>query len=274
MKTIKYIAASLAIIAAASCQDNIAPENEQETTTIFKASLELETKITLGEKEADGSVPTYWDDTENISIFDDDGTNIKFTGTAEKSNSIEFSSTKGSFSENQAYYAAYPYHSGHKFSDGTITYCYGNVNQIPDENNLPCEMQDNTDRKLTVACAYGTKDNLSFHHIYALVKFTITREDVTCVTLVNAASDKIATDKNFTISYSDGKFTPTFIDKGTVYLYKDKSKNSTFLPGTYYMAVRPCELKVKIKLNNGEYKIGKSAVTLKAGDILNIGTLE
>ena len=282
MRAIRYtLAAALTVIAAASCQKE--QPVQQERTITFTASLEQpETKVTLGDK-VDNSYPVLWQKDDQLTVFDDGAVNKKFSHSeTTASKSVTFTGT-GNFTDGNSYVAIYPYHRNHTYADNTISWSgSGTKQQYPNtaSSNLPMEKNG---RSLAIVAAKGIIEkegtDLSFSNVMAMVKFTLTESGkLTRVRLVNNATsdNNFCIDGNLSISASDFSVTG---DANLIQFYplKGQEGTATFDAGTYYIAVHPGAIIPEIKFDSGKntqvtYKKGTKEVTLKAGEILDLGS--
>ena len=89
MRKSLFILAGAFSLAMLSCNKEEAFIEQDKFT--FKANLELAGKTILENKLS------YWDGTESIAVFDDDGVKKLFEGTATKQSSINLSTSTVSF---------------------------------------------------------------------------------------------------------------------------------------------------------------------------------
>lgn len=281
MKTIKYIAASLAIIAAASCQKEQTPEQAQERTITFTASFEQpDTKVILGEKIQDSNeYPVLWETDDCFTVFDDAKENKKFyipKNTVNSPSQMVIFEGTGTFTDGTEYIAVYPYNSNHELNDdGSITYkCNGTLNQKSDANGLP---NDKNGYTLASAIAKSTLNkesaSVSFNHLFALIKFKVNSDNITKVRVKNLNESDF-------ISINSGNLTiENQVITSANRNYIDLTPEGTYFTTNkyYYIAVLPTEnfrLEFKIWANGSEAASKQSTKDSKieAGQIINIGT--
>lgn len=299
MKAIRYtLAAALTVIAAASCQDTIAPE-QTENTVIFTATIDNEdTKAVMGNASTvDGKThyPVYWSGTEKFSVFDTEGTNQEFVGYANDNpqTSISIKGT-GSFKEiemtsGNEYYALYPYNGNNSFNADTkvMTFRGDKPHQQyvdADHQNMP---KVKGGQSLMFFAGKTTNNNFSFTHALAYIKFNITSTGIYNVAVKNVnkvggTAAPIAASTHMTLAYeTDNTLKVTNGNKVIATLYAGNNTdvyNTYFDPGTYYIAVIPVDIKIELQINadssGNNYNVlntGKTTFSLKPGMILNIG---
>ena len=310
MKAIRYtIAVAITIIAAASCQDNIAPEQTQESGIIINATIEdTQTKTELGEGTpgSDGKVhhKVLWKNTDNISVFDRNGNNHRFrtwtAGEVAKFRLITGEYTGTDFISADEYHAIYP---GNK--ENSIDYDNKTISTSIATTQTAIMNGFATD--LSVAYGFGTAIynesdktyiDMTFRNITALVKFEIVGEEVKQFTLLNKDGHKIGGD--FTIAYGADDLVISAGTADRIHLNNitsEKVGNVTtytandLTAGIYYIALVPVEFCPRIRIYSGDltpegsnfnyssgdgvidFK-GSNSVVLKPGMILDLGKFD
>lgn len=295
MKTIKYIAASLAIIAAASCQKDQTPEQTQEQTVTITANISNisnpDGKTALGTDDNTNIRKVLWLHNESFSLFDNDGQNHRFTTYgANNATSASFKHNPGDgyaiteFATSDKYYAIYPSIKNITMSDGEI------IAKLSDEQTA---VKDNI--KDDFLLMLGESDereykennetyiNMSFKHVTTLIKFELT-EQVYGIRLLVKNSDRKDTKIVGNVTISTTNNTLTAGSSQAKLVNKTDSGYQHLEPGTYYIAIIPpteevyFRFDVATSLDNNSPKYTKIAEgkntnlrSIEPGVILNIG---
>ena len=231
MKTIKFFAAALAIIAAASCsKEPISNDNSDNTEPVlvhkvFTASLETDSdpdsKTTL---HTDGK-SVHWTAGDQIKVIANDGRAYKGTSLSIVENSIkdDFASFSGGVYEANSYRAIYPASSYDEANWNTFNdrYCFV-ANTLANQYAVENDFSQTSFGCSNIAIS-TTSDNEHFYfqNINAILQFQIGDEGVYSVVVSSSKAT----------SGSDG----TLGDKGlgAVLNYKPSTNVSytgTFLP--------------------------------------------
>lgn len=266
---------AVSAIAVLSCTKEInnetAPEKEKVTMS-FDATLGAPTKVEFGESNGKGGYKVLWSKGDNIAVFTSDP--AAETGSTQKNEfvtDIQSASAQATFSGEieaaDVYYAVYPYESAVYWSEQ-----YDNMTV-----ELPAAQKANGIASgISIATADGT--SLLFEHVTGYVKFTIPAEytDIKEVRFSGNNSESLAGQYRV---YRDNGTTPNKISN-TKYseLTLTPSSESVFAPGTYYFTAFPTELSgltiTFIKSDDSKAtKTSATAAVIKAGDILNLGTI-
>ena len=224
-KIYSFALAAVALVSAASCQEELAnfePQTEGGDFTVTAiASAESKTVLVEG-------VKTYWTPGDKISVFNAEGNSVEFsTDITTNAASAQFTNT-AEFVAPENLYAAYPDRGGvQKLVDGVI-----NNFRIAGSQTAVAGSFDPTFG--SAVGIEGTDGNLEFKSIHALIKFTIGGENApSVVTFTNGGARNIA--GLFTYNTATGK-----IGQG------DGAKAITLTPAagksfevgqTYYIAV-------------------------------------
>lgn len=293
MKTIKYIAASLAIIAAASCQKDQTPEQTQEQTVTITANISNpDSKTALGTDDNTNKRKVLWLKNESFSLFDQDGQNHRFTTYgADNATSASFKHNPGDgyaaladFTTSDKYYAIYPSIKNITMSDGVIKAQLSAEqtavkDNIKDDFLLMLGESDETE--------YTENDetyiNMSFKHVTTLIKFELT-EQVYGIRLIVKNSEKNDTKIVGDVTISTTNNTLTAGSSQAKLVNKTDSGYEYLEPGTYYIAIIPpteevyFRFDVATSLDNNSPKYTKIAEgkntnlrSIEPGVILNIG---
>lgn len=268
MKNVKSILlASLALLSLSCSKESIkedvnpsAPQVNLVPMTFSAASPVTKTAV------AENGKSVNWVAEDKISVIDDiQGDPIEFkltdgagTSSAKFSGEVPEGSTE--------FYAFYPYSENLYCMEGEFI----NV-EIPTDQSLTAT---NISAGMMVAKA-DESNNFAFKNVNALVKFTVKAEDnIAKVAVRGAGKEKIAGELDFT--YLDGTVTVD-ATKLTATEASVSAASGSVLSGTYYLAVAPVELSgIEVQMWNSsddDATLKGSAVTLKSGDMLNLGTL-
>lgn len=286
MKSLKYIAAGLAVIAAAACQKEQAPVQSQERTITFNASFEqpenAETKVVLGDKiEGTTEYPVLWTPDDAFTVFDDTKKSKEFKNSLTDNSVCAIFTGTGTYTDGEQYIAIYPYNGSHSIDgNGIITYKgNGTQTQKSDSNGFPL---DKNKKALTSAIAKTTIDkngaSIAFQNLFALVKFKVTDSNITKVQLKNQNEAVYISIKEGNLTISNDLTISTAADRHYIDLTPEGSYFTT--DKYYYIAVLPCDdFKPEFKLyymesesEQNKYKKGSKSIEIKAGDIINLGS--
>lgn len=226
MRTRIFLGCALVVAIVAAC----AKIDEQELNVPSPANGGQKTLKFLTEKgemskTALGSAGVVsWCDGDQISVFGE-GTNNLFTlSSIEADGSAKFNgSASGS-----TLYALYPYNADATISSaGVIT------------TNLPADqtgIKDSFAPGLNISVGTTTTDEFLMRNVCGLVAFTITRSDITSVTLSSNGKEFLTGEVAITL---DGSGIPSYsVTNGTRYV-TIHPEGSAFEAGTYYAVVLP-----------------------------------
>lgn len=242
MKKILFFAAVAAI--AASCVN----ENYETEKYVINASIE-QTKTAL-----DG-VKTNWTAGDELSVFNADKSNCKFTtAITEASASATFTYT-GAFQPCAQTCAFYPYSQAIATQDfATFTGLEIPEIQTPVENGF--------DPTATLCFARVQSENVTFQNLTALIKFTVAADEVYNVKVVATGANLAGT------STFDGT---TLVASEAAAQLKGRMLNGK----TFYLAVAPGTFNTLTVFVNGIEVTakGRQNKTLVAGKIYDLGEL-
>lgn len=242
MKKILFFAALAAI--AASCVN----ESYETEKYVINASIE-QTKTAL-----DG-VKTNWTAGDELTVFNADKSNCKFTTAIESASATAAFTYTGAFQVSANTCAFYPYNQSIATQDfATFTGLEIPEIQTPVENGF--------DPTATLCFARVQSENVTFQNLTALLKFTVNADEVYNVRIY-AAGSKIAGTCTF-----DG--TALTASANQVQLKGVMRKGKTF-----YMAVAPgAYTSLSVYVNNEPYSdLNRENKTLEAGKIYDMGML-
>lgn len=240
-----------------------APSNVEKVEMEFKAGNDAVSRTIL---TTDNAVD--WETWDAISLFDPDSNN-KFT-TSSSGASVTFT---GSAQDNQdTYYALYPYDAEATISGSIIT------------TTLPAEQtarEGSFDKMLNPSVAKSGNDKiLKFKNACAVVKFTLGSvpdgKNIVKAMFRGNNGESLAGTLNINFAGTTPITTVKEASESEVIL----TNSEIFATATYYyFVVAPVELKKGLTLvfydsNGNEWKrIGGNPITLTAGRILNLGTI-
>ncbi len=235
---------------------------EQDKFT-FKANLELAGKTILDNKLS------YWDGTESIAVFDDDGVKKLFEGkTATMQSSINFVEIDNSIDfKGTEYFAIYPSSAAERalYSDAKVRGV-----RLKREQNA---VENSYDPEAHIAFANSKSNELTFLNAVSLFAFTIEGEGITEVRISSNAEGE----------YLAGVFEYDYANKSSSITSEQSlsvSVKGNFENGkTYYAAVLPCNFSAGLSIDtfkNGEVgkkKSSSKAFNLSRNRIVDLGTV-
>ena len=304
MKAIRHtLAAALTVIAAASCQDNIAPEQNSESGIIINATIEnTQTKTVLGEGVlgSDGKVhhKVLWTRKDNISVFDGAGNNHRFTTySADNSEAALFQLVSGSYcsasfvesdESDPYYYSIYPGNKNNYTFDATTKTISTEIDfiQTPKLNEplhdlaFICGIGTNKYTNGEEGDAERTHVDMTFKNAVALIKFTLTSNDITQVRFIDQNDNFLC--GNVTFRYSDEQSIISSATEKRVHINQTTKETTTttiytYTPleaGTYYMAIIPPSTMIKPRIDLYTQPTYESQRIDKTGDKVIKGTNE
>ena len=233
MKKMKFMLFAIAAMAAASCAQEIASENQNAVQVNyvdmeFTSSLEDMTKTQL-----DGN-KVIWTGSESISILDN-------SASPANTQAATVSGMPGVFTasvpEATEYYAYYPYRKDLALNGSTITACYLPQVQTPargsfDKGRTPMIAKMNAD------------NNLEFKNILSHIKFTIPSDMTDVMALTLMGNDNEYLTGVFDVKWNNGDpvVVPT-AGKADTYVTLRAGSKGALAPGEYYFSIFPTEFK-------------------------------
>lgn len=259
MKTIRIFTMAAAALILAACGNEEFIENvengaaEQLVPMTFTANMP-QTRTYLS-----GGTNVHWSKGDEIALWDNTAKR-KFTATEIDGSSATFT---GEANASNIYIAAYPYNA-----------VVGEMSRIklPAKQTAKWKSFDNN-LAISYAVSMGGGLNLQFKNACALVKFNLnlTAINVKTVSLVARNGEVLA--GTMSLNLERGELIPDVNSSSRIDL------SGPFEPAAdYYFVVRPCTLaegfSLVIEYNDGSLKRTevRKPVTLKAGQILDIGT--
>ena len=252
----KYILLLCALCAGlVSCikEDYAGAEADGQVT--FTASYEPQTKTVLN-----GLTP-YWTASEKIAIFN--GVNNEFTATVTEPSATATFKGELAGKGTKNFRAVSPYSADYTYSSLGSTF-YGL--SVPQEQTA---VENSYDPQALVAIAQSDDYTLSFKNLGSLVKFTVTSEGVTSVTLRSNNEEVLS--GSFEATYSASPSVSVKEGKDEVTIKGDFKKGST-----YYIVTLPASLeKGFIAILNGSVKALSidAPVQLARSGMVNLGEL-
>lgn len=279
-KIVKYLVAAAAMVAAVSCQEELALNEKPAQNSgkpVFSASLNnLNTKTVLEEE----SMKTLWTGGEWINVMDFEGVNNIYSTPArqEPAQTVEFSFMEGGSFYGKSVFAMYPYNEDNVFWSErdafgfTVNHPVEQVAAVGTFDTFgPVHVAYNAD--------FEADNSLDFKNLSALIKFTVTDPGVKKITFYGLEGERVS--GPVTYRYDNGNY--VIEDTYNAYDYVElKAPAGQYLEmgKNYYIAVVPgtFESGVAIEVNNHlENKITykhEGKVTLRPNTINNFGSFE
>lgn len=289
-KTIKFFAAALAIVAAASCEKEIAtndtlqtPETDQELVhKVFSASLNVDekTKTTL---HTDGKT-VHWTDGDKIKVIPANAYNgndfnvVSIDGTFAdfEGETVDADSYRAVYPAT-AYYTAWSYDNYCVFSDGTAAL----KTQYAVENNFSLS-SFNTSSNFAVSTT-SKENHLYFKNINAYFKLSLSMDNAAAIEISSdKAEGSVELSANYDLGgalnyrYAENK---AYLSSNHSIVFKTKDNSNLKSGVTYYIAVPAVQvegLKLAVKDANGTEitSFTKSSFTFEQNKIYNLGVIE
>ena len=230
MRLNKILSMAVAAAALLSCAKEMNPDqggvnntDKELMTIVAQVEQQVETKTSLS-----GNVVS-WTEGDKLSVF----SGIENVLFELKEINNGYGKFEGDAPAAETYYALYPYSTTATISeDGVIS------------TVLPCNQNGvagTFDNNLNISVAKFEGGSMTMRNVCGLVKFNITRSDITSVTLFGNGHEYLAGAIDITIA-EDG--TPSYtVKNGVKYVILTPKTGETFAPGTYYFTVLPQTLK-------------------------------
>lgn len=279
-KIVKYLVAAVAMVAAVSCQEELALNERPAQNSgmpVFTASLNnLNTRTVLEEE----SMKTLWTGGEWIDVMDFEGVNNIYSTPAleEPAQKVDFSLKEGGDFVGNSVFAVYPHNEKNTY--WTDLDMFGVEVIHPDVQTAAAGTFD-TFGAVHVAynADFSANNNLVFNNLSALIKFTVTDPGVKKLTFYSLGGEVVSGPIKY--RYENGSYVVEDATSGYGYVdlyapqgqYLEMGKN-------YYIAVAPgtFESGVAIEVNNHlENKIvykHEGKVVLNPNTINNFGSFE
>ena len=290
MKKNLFMVAAVALMALVSCNkevttsEEIAPVGE---TVTFEASVDgAETKVALNGKMSN------WENGDKITIHNGDG-GYEFA-TTDEGTKANFTYVGDDFSGDK-FIAVYPAGSYTADVEAKTVNAYIPTYQKANLGGYSTYSEEGLTS--TLAIAYSENQSLQFKNACALLKFTVSNENITHVKFYGNNEEAISGNmlvtlaEDNTIKTVEGQKTSfTWPDKSTteqfgtwVEMHAYESENDKFFKAgeenVYYIAVAPHVFAkgfaIKVIIDEVEHEVKKyeKEYTLKPNTILNLGTL-
>lgn len=268
MKKITLLAlAALAFVASCTKENTSFEEGDlsESGVTQFTAVIDETVKTSLSA----GAVS--WTAGDEISVFDENGTNFKFTASASGATAT-FTKTSSGELQGTTFYAVYPYNADASIEGGVITTSTASSYTVEDEGTF-------TSCKSALMIAKTTTGELRFKNMSSLFKFEIP-SGVSIAKLYFYASGADLSGQVSVSVASDG--TPALTSTPATYngITLHAASGSTLAAGTYYLPVIPNtynNLRVRITYNSedgpGSEAFTVSSFTAARNKVTNIGTI-
>ena len=277
MKRSFIILMAASALAALSCtkevNDQTAPEKEQVTMS-FDATIGAPTKVEIGSSATEGGVTTHklnWSVEDKIKVYANEASSnegVEFTTDITVPSAT--ATFTGTIDADKTYYAFYPSSSNAKWYKSTSNFGF----------TIPTSQKPNGIAS-GFAMAKADNNGLQFDHVTGFVKFTIPAEydgKIAKVTFAGNADEVLA---GYVKVYPNDASQNEFPYDDTKYTEVNllPSSGEAFPAGTYYMVVYPREFEQGITMtftNTDGAKATKESsksANVKAGDILNLGTI-
>ena len=235
----------------------------------FIATMEnVETKTALG---ADLNVK--WSKGDEISVFDEAGTNFKFAAKS-SGTSVTFTQVTEGEMVGSVFYAIYPYKA-----ENTIDLTTGKISSTMNTDKYNAGPGNFTKVWHNIMTARTDNNELKFKNLAALVKFTIP-EGLELSSFYFATSDYILASNISVAVGEDGTPSLSSIDGGTKDITINPSNADTFKPGVYYMPILPgtfTNFRVLMTWASGSVKtsdaFGLTEFKADRNKVINLGTL-
>ena len=290
MKKNLFMVAAVALMALVSCNKEVTPSEENAPVgeiVTFEASVDgADTKVALNGKISN------WENGDKITVHNGDN-GYEFS-TIDEGTKANFTYVGDDFS-GEKFIAVYP--SGSYTADVEAKTVNAYIPTYQKANLGGYSTDSDKGVTATLAIAYSESQSLQFKNACALLKFTVSNENITHVKFYGNNNEAISGNmlvtlaKDNTIETVEGQETTfTWEDKTTteqfgtwVEMHAYEGENDKFFKNgeenVYYMAVAPQVFTkgfaIKVTIDGEEHEIKKyeKEYTLKQNTILNLGTL-
>ena len=232
MKKIRFMLFAVVAMAAASCAQEIVPDN-QNTVQVnyvdmeFTSSLEGMTKTQL-----DGN-KVIWTGKEAIAILDNSASPANTQATTVSGNPGVFTA---SVPEATEYYACYPYRADYKLSGSKITTCYLPQVQSPAKGSFDIG-------RTPMIAKMNADNNLEFKNILSHIKFTIPSDMTDVIALTLIGNDNELLTGTFDVEWNNGDPVIYPASNADTYATLRSGNKGKLTPGDYYFSIFPTEFK-------------------------------
>lgn len=280
-KIVKYLVAAVAMVAAVSCQEELALNERPAQNSgmpVFTASLNnLNTRTVLEEE----SMKTLWTGGEWINVMDFEGVNNTYSTPSleEPAQKVNFSLKEGGQFYGKSVFAVYPHNVINEFwSDQDV---FGLIVNHPTVQEAAVGTFDTFG---AVHIAYNedfeANNNLEFKNISALIKFTVTDPGVKKLTFYGVDGEIVSGPIKY--RYDNGTYVAEDLTAGYDYVELNAPDGQYLEMGqNYYIAVAPgtfengvvVEVNRHLEDNALVYKY-EGKVVLNPNTINNFGSFE
>lgn len=279
MKYIKFLLITVVLMAAASCdRDELSdsePQGKNMVEISFDASLDVQTKVEVGEKGENG-YKVLWSPEDRLNVFPYDYADKgNMAGGYMFSTDIEQPSLNASFSgkiyESDEYFAVYPYDSQHEW--------------YPQEKKIRAVIsREQYDKGLNSHALMVAKEEdgkLTFKHVGGYVKLGIPESVTDLVSIKFETPEIISADyvEIYPESMTIGNIADVYGSDGYGSVQLTPYDAECFEPGTKYLSVLPAVMDTGFSLvffNSDGLRIIKrtsNMAEIVQGQILNLGEI-
>lgn len=232
MKKIRFMLFAVVVMAAASCAQEIASENQNAVQVNyvdmeFTSSLEGMTKTQL-----DGN-KVIWTGKEAIAILDNSASPANTQATTVSGNPGVFTA---SVPEATEYYACYPYRADYKLSGSKLTTCYLPQVQSPAKGSFDIG-------RTPMIAKMNADNNLEFKNILSHIKFTIPSDMTDVIALTLIGNDNELLTGTFDVEWNNGDPVIYPASNADTYATLRSASKGKLTPGDYYFSIFPTEFK-------------------------------
>lgn len=221
-KTISFMMMAAAVCAAASCDLQV--ETPSAPLTSFTALSEGITRTSLSD-----SFTVLWTSGNSVGVYSDEvSTPYEFSTTDGGGATASFS---GQPTSGTSFYAAYPYVSTSSLDGDLIK-----------SMSLPASQKavaGSFDNDVAVMVANASTKDFQFKNVCGLIKFTLTRDDVTSITLKSNAGEPLT--GTFDVDWNNGVPTVSNVTDATDYVTLSNG-GAALAAGDYFFTVLPVSM--------------------------------
>lgn len=269
---IKYLIFACTILGISCTREETAANFSERSEITITAIREGFDPLTKTIRNSDGSVD--WCPMDEISVFYKDGENGGSKFTSQNTEQTAIAEFKGilegiiaggeEFINGKYIYGVYPYSTNTSFSNGITTISLPS-NQIATEGTFSNRLFP------TIARAHGL--NLAFYNICGGVKFSVSREDISSISIKGNNNERLAGTAK--VMFDEETGLPTVLDdeiesKNEITVYAPNGGTfevgkeyyivayPTLFRSGYTMTFRTSELKQGVYISNSEVEIQRS----------------
>lgn len=264
-KNLRIFSAAALFLFAACSTDELrisAPKMETEGITEFTVETEAATKTALM-----GTLSVEWVAGDSIRIFSSNKSAKFYAAVAGKSSGFT-AAPDNAATDTTVYFAAAPYGADWKINGDVLT---GTI------RGYQVAVKGGIDPKYLLMAARSSDTNLSMKNLVALLKISLSDDNVTSVNIVAKGGAKIA--GGVTVTLADGA-DPAIVASTSSVMLAPPAGRTTFEPGDYYVAVAPVAISAGIEalmMNSDDTNVGiltsSNACNLYRSEVMNLGDL-